>query len=97
MSEKLSDWLAEWWPFPFSNYGTGNDAVTRAKALEAKLMAMERLKAAVQELLEVARLRGDTDLPHPADDPKHWTARMQTAWDDLAAAQEEEGHGLDKR
>lgn len=35
---------------------------------------------ALEELVECARLRGDTDLPHPCDDPKLWTARMQDAW-----------------
>jgi hypothetical protein len=44
------------------------------------------LRDAAEELLTVADLRGDSDLPHPADDEKHWTARMQTAWDDLRAA-----------
>ena len=41
---------------------------------------------AAQELLEVADLRGDSELSHPADDEKLWTARMQTAWDELRAA-----------
>lgn len=36
---------------------------------------------ALFELVECAELRGDADLPHPADDEKHWTARMQEAWD----------------
>lgn len=45
---------------------------------------------AAEEVLEVADARGDTDLPHPAaaaesGDPRHWTARMQTAWDELRA------------
>ena len=35
------------------------------------------------ELLEVAKLRGDNELPHPADDPILYTARMQDAWNDL--------------
>lgn len=34
------------------------------------------------ELVEVAGLRGDNVLPHPANDSKLWTARMQTAWDE---------------
>lgn len=38
------------------------------------------------ELFEVAQLRGDNELPHPADDPLLWTARMQDAWDDLETA-----------
>jgi hypothetical protein len=45
-----------------------------------------RLREAATELLEVADLRGDSDLPHPADDPIDWTARMQDAWDDLRTA-----------
>ena len=44
------------------------------------------LLRAVQELLEVAALRGDSTLPAPPDDPLDWTARMQTAWDDVVAA-----------
>jgi len=39
------------------------------------------LREALEELHEVASLRGDNALPHPCDDPKTWTARMQTAWD----------------
>ena len=46
----------------------------------------ETLKEAAQELLEVAKLRGDDELPHPSDDPKLWTSRMQTAWQELEAA-----------
>lgn len=42
---------------------------------------IERLREALMELVEVARLRGDCELPHPADDPLLWTARMQEAWD----------------
>jgi len=45
-----------------------------------------RLREAAEEVLEVADLRGDTTLPHPEDDPLTWTARMQTAWDELRAA-----------
>lgn len=43
------------------------------------------LLAALSELVAVADLRGDADLPHPSDDPKLWTARMQAAWDDARA------------
>lgn len=43
---------------------------------------------AVDELLEVAGLRGDNELPHPEDDPKLWTARMQEAWDTLVELRE---------
>jgi len=55
----------------------------------------EHLRSALIELVEVATLRDDNDLPHPADDDKKWTARMQEAWntaeelvDALAPAQE---------
>ena len=54
---------------------------------------VEALGDAVVELIAVATLRGDNELPHPADDPKLWTARMQTAWAELealAAAQDKE-------
>ncbi len=37
---------------------------------------------AFDELVAVGIMRNDHDLPHPADDSKLWTARMQTAWDD---------------
>jgi hypothetical protein len=36
----------------------------------------------LQELCDVAELRGDCELPHPANDEKLWTARMQSAWTD---------------
>ncbi len=48
----------------------------------------ERLREATAELLEVGDLRGDTELPHPANDPALWTVRMQTAWDELRKAAE---------
>ena len=46
----------------------------------------EPLLDAADELIEVADLRGDSDLPHPCDDPKLWTARMQDAWSGLREA-----------
>lgn len=46
--------------------------------LQAEALA---LREALNELIEVADLRGDSDLPHPSDDPKLWTARMIDAWD----------------
>ena len=45
-----------------------------------------RIADAASELMEVADLRGDNCLPSPPDDPKLWTARMQSAWDELDAA-----------
>jgi hypothetical protein len=48
----------------------------------------DRLADAAVELLAVAKLRGDDELPHPANDPKLWTARMQAAWCDLESATE---------
>lgn len=48
---------------------------------DAALAQVVVLREAIEELIEVADLRGDSDLPHPADDPKLWTARMIDAWD----------------
>lgn len=56
--------------------------VTLHNALPDLLAVVE----AAKELAEVARLRGDDELPHPANDTKLWTARMQTAWDEVHAA-----------
>ena len=44
--------------------------------------AMDEIYHTLRELVEVADLRGDSDLPAPADDPKLWTARMTEAWGD---------------
>jgi len=52
----------------------------------ADAVVLRGVNDAADELLEVASLRGDNELPHPADDPKLWTARMQDAWDELANA-----------
>lgn len=54
-----------------------SDVKARDEALDQVLVLM----GALEELIEVADLRGDSDLPHPADDPKLWTARMIDAWD----------------
>jgi len=51
-----------------------------------RLAHLRGVVEALGELLTVAELRGDDQLPHPADDDKLWTARMQTAWDDARAA-----------
>lgn len=49
------------------------------------------------ELLSVAFVRGDDDLPHPANDAKMWTARMQDAWTQLRIRVEQLAPGeLDK-
>lgn len=48
--------------------------------LVSAIEAAGKMAEALDELLEVAALRGDDNLPHPADDPKLWTARMQDAW-----------------
>lgn len=47
---------------------------------------LEQLKWVAEELIEVAALRGDNALPLPEDDPLLWTARMQTAWNELEEA-----------
>jgi hypothetical protein len=55
-------------------------------ALISRADDVDRLVEAAKEVYEVATLRGDNDLPHPENDSKLWTARMQTAWDELANA-----------
>lgn len=55
-------------------------------AIRYTLALIERYRAALEELVEVADLRWDSVLPHPADDPKLWTARMQAAWDNAHVA-----------
>ena len=47
---------------------------------------LENVRDSASELLEVAKLRGDNELPCPPDDPKQWSARMQEAWYNLAIA-----------
>jgi hypothetical protein len=42
--------------------------------------AVEELRDAVGELVEVATMRGDNCLPNPCNDPKLWSGRMQEAW-----------------
>ena len=59
------------------------DLIAEIRRLQA---IVDRLTDAAGELLAVADLRGDTDLPHPCDDDKLWTARMGNAWDEMRAA-----------
>ena len=59
------------------------ETITKEEA-ELRLNEYETLKKATEELIEVASLRGDNELPHPANDHLLWTARMQDAWDTLA-------------
>lgn len=63
------------------------EAVRRVERLLAEAQATrDSVIDAAEELLKVAELRGDNELPHPANDPKLWTARMQQAWIDLEEA-----------
>ena len=66
------------------------DESARITTLEAALAERDaevgRLRGAAEELIEVAELRGDNVLEHPANDPLLWTARMQTAWVELEEA-----------
>jgi len=62
---------------------------TNSKVEESLVERLDILRDAVGELLEVATLRGDNNLPSPPDDPLLWTARMQDAWDCLQYAFDE--------
>ena len=64
----------------------GEVANRLAEELKPAKAERDRLRDAAEELLEVAYLRGDNDLPHPSDSDKLWTAGMQTAWNELKAA-----------
>ena len=50
---------------------------------EEYVRKLEAVVEVAKELNEVAYHRGDNILPHPSDDPKLWSARMQDAWDEL--------------
>ena len=63
-----------------------NEAITDKEALRQQLAEREVVIDVASELLECAQLRGDNKLPHPADDEKLWTARMQDAWRGLEDA-----------
>lgn len=65
------------------------DKIQAAALTAAEAVRGDRERALVEalgELIEVADLRGDAELPLPADDDKLWTARMQTAWDEARQA-----------
>lgn len=86
-SRSLHDWatLPEVAREVVADYQTARTAVDVESALVRQWQAhAAALRDALEELVEVARLRGDNELPHPSDDPKLWTARMQDAWDNAA-------------
>lgn len=66
-------------PEPKNEHG---QIVGPLSTIERHIAAMAEYRDALLELVEVADLRGDSQLPHPSDDPLLWTARMQQAWDD---------------
>ena len=47
---------------------------------------LSNLLSAAIELVSVANQRGDDEILHPPDDPKLWSARMQSAWDIMRAS-----------
>lgn len=65
-----------------------NDTARTSAAIKllARLEAAERVVEAMRELHEVAELRGDNVLPAPEDDPKPWSARIQSAWIEVSEA-----------
>ena len=66
--------------------GTSEQRLDAIVAFRDTIESLRRVARAASELDEVAGLRGDNQLPHPEDDPGLWTARMQTAWDEIAEA-----------
>lgn len=64
-----------------SQYKSNANFVAQTRRVNSAMTEPEQrfLNAAV-ELLAVAEIRGDDELPHPWDDEKPWTARMQDAW-----------------
>ena len=61
-------------------------APTIVDDLLAERRELLAVREALEELLTVADLRGDSSLPKPDEDPVLWTARMQTAWDEARKA-----------
>ena len=59
------------------------DLLARNEELQREQEKMQAVVEAARELVEVASLRGDNELPHPSDDPKLWSGRMQDAWIDI--------------
>jgi hypothetical protein len=86
-------------PVNFALFAAKECTAAEKAARDAQREEDAGLADAVAELLEVADLRGDAELPHPCDDPKLWTARMQDAWDHLreAHAAAIRGRGSDVR
>jgi hypothetical protein len=56
--------------------------ISKIDQLDKARADLQEAVEALRELVVVAELRGDSDLPHPSNDDKLWTARMQDAWDD---------------
>lgn len=85
----MSDLLERWKEvLYYDSHGmarVGDEMAQEITRLRAELEAARDIVNASEELLEVARLRGDDELPHPCDDQKLWTARMQTAWEELGS------------
>jgi len=83
--------------YPDTPVGELIDAANLIRVNAALKSQLDKAEKVLKELVETAGLRGDNDLPHPADDPKTWSARMQTAWDEadayLARTEKEAEHG----
>jgi len=70
---------------PHGNASELDEVKQAILSLHNRLNRVDQLENALLELVEIASLRGDNDLPHPADNPKLWTARMQDAWSEAEA------------
>jgi len=74
---------------PTGRAGEGDDSMYREDGTGHAPDHSEKLNMlllSIEELLEVAYLRGDNDVPLPENDPRLWSVRMQTAWDEMERA-----------
>ena len=86
LTQKEQDAIEQWWkPHSPAHPFLAQEVATPGIVINHLLGLVKELREVLDELVEVATLRGDNDLPHPANDYLLWTARMQTAWEEAEA------------
>ena len=84
LKRKTIDWINSQWEDSYLTPSEWIEMVfSKYREYDRMRDKCDKYVSASMELLEVADLRGDSDLPGPYDDPKMWTMRMQEAWDNL--------------